>query len=286
MSAILLTGRHGDICNFLPVAKHIYDTTGQKPAWIVNRLYLSTLLGATYVEPDPVHFSLHKLQHALEYTEAKYGKANVLNATAWGKHWKGRRDSSFNLLSWENVGYGQHFENTKCFPLVFDNRDRQREAWLLDHYVKSSRKLILTCLGCSKSSPFHHAPMLTDILSRKWGASCEIVDLCGVKAARLYDLLGLFERAACLVTADTAVLHLATATPDLPVVALLNDNPFLATRPRCNTALTLHYTSALKRISEIHAAIFGALQQAQRKSPSKTAPESSSGQLHTALESA
>ena len=46
-----------------------------------------------------------------------------------------------------------------------------------------------------------------------------------MKAERFYDLLALFERAKCLVTVDTAHLHLAYACPTLPVVAIIGANP-------------------------------------------------------------
>lgn len=279
-TAIVLLGRHGDLINLLPVAKHLYDTTGEKPHWVVSRVYWTTLMGCNYVEPDPVHFSIHKVQHALEYSQSKY--AITLNGTAWGKHWKGSRVNSFNYSSWDNVGYGKHFADFKGFPLVFDARDKDRESFLVERYC-DSRPLILLSLACCKSSPFHHASNLQGIIRRKWGSSCNIVDLCDVKAARLYDLLGLFDRAAVLVTGDTAALHLATASPELPVVALVNDNPFLSTQPRCKLAFSSAYAQAIPNVSRIHAAIWEALQQAQRKKQTQTVPESS-GELDSALE--
>lgn len=272
-TAICLLGRTGDCINLLPCAKHIYDSTGEKPFWVVSKTYLLTLLGCDYLIPDAVHFSIHKTQHAMEYAQAKYD--NVLNGNAWGKSWKGRRDAAFNYLSWENIGYGKHFEDTEGFPLVFDKRDVERENFLVTRHIQGTRPLILTCLGCSKSSPFHHHQQLQDIIVRKWGQSCQIINLCGVKAARIYDLLALFDRASCLVTTDTAALHLATATPDLAVVALLNDNPFLATRPRCKVLFSTHYALALQHVSDIHAGIFSGLQQARERRRNKTEPEPS-----------
>jgi hypothetical protein len=54
-----------------------------------------------------------------------------------------------------------------------------------------------------------------------------LIDLGKIKAHRLYDLLGLMERARFLVATDSAVLHLARAVPALPVVALQADTPGL-----------------------------------------------------------
>ena len=47
------------------------------------------------------------------------------------------------------------------------------------------------------------------------------------QAERIYDLLALYQRAHCLVTIDSAPLHLARACPTLPVIALTNDQPIL-----------------------------------------------------------
>jgi hypothetical protein len=46
-----------------------------------------------------------------------------------------------------------------------------------------------------------------------------------LRAGRVYDLLGLFEKAEALVTIDTLHLHLSAAVPTLPVYALICDGP-------------------------------------------------------------
>ena len=94
-----------------------------------------------------------------------------------------------------------------------------------------------------------------EAIKRKHGGRCRIVDLCDVRASRIYDLLGLFERASLLITGDTYALHLATAVPRLPVIALVNDNPFLATTPRCNVVLKLKYSEAVERMRDVHASV-------------------------------
>lgn len=272
-TAIILLGRYGDIINALPIARHICDVH-EKPAWVVSKQYQSVLMGCDYLTTDAVHFSIHKTNHAVDYASGKY--SHILNATAWGKHWKGRRDTSFNYLSWEHVGYGGQFFDVKKFPLVFDNRDAGRERFLVQHHVRSDKPIILTCLRCSKSSPFGHASAMQAIIERKWGNVCQIVDLCGVKAARIYDLLGLFELADVLVTTDTAALHLSTACPKLGVIAFTNDNPFLATRPRLKPLFSCGYALALGSAQRVNESIFAALQSARERRLEETLSSASS----------
>ncbi len=70
------------------------------------------------------------------------------------------------------------------------------------------------------SSPFAGA---AGVLASLLRLGVRVVDVSDVRAHRIYDLLGLFERAAVLVAGDSAPLHLAHAVPSLPVVMLTQD---------------------------------------------------------------
>ncbi len=88
-------------------------------------------------------------------------------------------------------------------------------------------KLVLLSLG-GVSSPFPLAPILKELVKAKFPApKWQVVDLANIKAERFYDLLGLYEKAHCLMATDSGPLHLARATPELPVFALVNDKPLL-----------------------------------------------------------
>lgn len=107
-----------------------------------------------------------------------------------------------------------------CFPLVFDRRSPEREYKLIP---KSKKRFIIASLD-GISSPFPYKALVLELLKL---TGCNIIDLSTIKAERFYDLLGLYERARCLVAIDSAPLHLSRAVPELPVVALANDKPML-----------------------------------------------------------
>lgn len=256
-TAIVQLGKFGDICNLLPIAKHLHNS-GKTPHWVVSINYMSILAGVDYVHPDPVHFSVTRIKDALNYAKARYG--NVLNGQPYGKEYTGPKDDSYNLLAWKSCGFGEHFDDVNTFPLVFNKRDFDREDFLaVQHGCKNTgAAIILLAIGCARSSPFPSRSILMDSIYRKHGNRCHIIDLCDVKAARIYDLLGLFEKATVLITADTYALHLAAAVPTLPVIALVNDKPFLSTRPRCRVVLKLKYSEAAERVKDVHQSVFDA----------------------------
>lgn len=250
--AIVLLGKFGDCANILPVAKHLYDSRNT-PALVCHMNYSPLLRGVTYCKADPVHFPLTRTDLAMEYARNKY--ADVRLAQIYGRTYQGPKEVSYNELAWQSVGYGEHFKDTKNFPLIFDRRDAEREKFLMEQNIEGGRPLVLLSVGCGRSSPFAAHYAFGEAIRRKHGHYCEIVDLCKVKAARLYDWLGLFDRASLLITADTAALHLAAASPKLKVIALVNDKPFLATSPRCNVVLKATYSEVTGKMADIHAAI-------------------------------
>lgn len=251
-TCLLILSKFGDICGILPIAKHLSDS-GNKPAMVVNMNFASILRGVSYALPDIVHFPMSRLDLGREYAKNKY--ATVLECQPYGKGYKGRRDVPYNLLAWQCAGFGQHFDDTKNFPLIFDRRDKERESFLVTTHRRGDKPLVLISVGCSRSSPFatHHA--FSEAIKRKHGHYCEILDLCNVKAARLYDLLGLFDVASLLITGDTSALHLAAASPAMKTIVLNNDNPFLASRPRCNVVYRTTYNQVADKMAEIHAAV-------------------------------
>jgi len=107
-------------------------------------------------------------------------------------------------------------------PLVFDKRNRQREHDLCGA-LEDGRPMILVGLK-GKSSPFKDAAALFDLIWHEFSDQYNVVDLSEVKAERIYDLLGLYDNAAALVSIDTVHLHLSRAS-QVPVFALARDDP-------------------------------------------------------------
>lgn len=252
-SCVILHGKSGDLANFLPIAKHLHDTEGEKPLWIVHRLYMSLLLGAKYVEIMPHVVDFHRVDIALRL--AKTMATRVINATSHGKFYKGTRDQSYNFKAWADNGFGDHFHDLKGYGLVFDNRDPEREATLISQFITGDRPVLLLSLAKAKSSPFPHHALFEERIRRKWSKVFQIVDLQTVHCSRIYDLLGIMDRARVLITADTATLHLATAAPTLKTICLTNDHPFLASRPRYEPIYQTSYSQALANLERVHEAL-------------------------------
>jgi len=135
-------------------------------------------------------------------------------------------------------------------PLLFDRRNPKREADLLAKlYPPALRKkpLLLTNFT-GISSPFGFLPELYPTLHR-FARDFHTVDLGNVRAHRIFDLLGVYEAAAGLLTSDTATLHLAHASPT-PYIAFSVDG-WTGSVPRGNVALALRYNETPRRLTEI-----------------------------------
>lgn len=273
---IFLLGKAGDIINILPVARRIGFALTCTPDFIVANKYVPVLLGVSYVNIVKVAYHVVEIHRALNALSKNY--QTVLMAQTYGRHWTGRRDISHNVIAWLNCGFTEDdFADTKKFPLVFDKRDPERERFLVSQHVKTRKPLILISVACSRSAPFGSHRVFMDAIERRWSNKCEILDLCRVKAPRIYDLLGLMEKARVLITSDSSPLHLATAIPRLPVIALLGDNPYTAARPRCNIVGRFGYNEAIGRMTDVHTAVAGALSL----SPDGTGEGGESAQAHS-----
>ena len=126
--------------------------------------------------------------------------------------------TSYQKDSWRVAGRLAEWD--LCLPLVFDRRNPEREAKLIP---KTKKKIILAALD-GISSPFAHKPLVLELLKL---TNALVIDLSTIKAECFFDLIGLYEKAHCLVATDSAPLHLSRAVPNLPVVALTNDKPIL-----------------------------------------------------------
>lgn len=214
-------GRAGDILNVLPLAELEYRTDGRRPWFMVARAYAGLLEGVSYVVPvifeGPFELVIPALIIARRLTE------NVVLTQIYGA---GIRSAmlctSFARESWWSGGARVPWGS---LPLTIDRRDRNREALLISrvlgpHYGK---KIVLVA-ATGTSSPFPYRPALLSALRASLTFEFAIVDLSLVVADRFFDLLGLFEKAWCLVSIDTGHLHLAHACA-VPVIAIVTRDP-------------------------------------------------------------
>lgn len=249
-TAVMTLGRYGDIMVSLPIAYHLWKTTGVKPAFITGDECHSILDGVNYVEKVRYIGHYSDLTGAISTLKPRFKK--LLVAQMYGNHGAKRVTDSFCKDAWAQAGmlpiHGK-------VPLVFDNRDSQREAELVKQHIKPGLNLLLNLSG--HSSPFPEAAALTADIYRRWEKVFNIVDLSKIKAARIYDLLGLYDAAQVLVTSDTATLHLAGASK-IPAIELIADTPELwyGSRRAGNCVKAVRYQESSLRREEIHESIF------------------------------
>ncbi len=236
MSTFVLLGRNGDLLGILPML-YADSLKGIRHKLVVAAEFASLLEGVSYVDPVVVDLPHYDIAKACLQMKGVNGEVKCLQikgprdqVAEWT--WKpagitANQTPSFEQEPWRAAGrlneWGTH-------PLVFDKRNPEREAALLDKVLpkRPGRKkpLMLVSSG-GISSPFQYKELLHDLLALKFGKSYRIIDLATVSADRFFDLLALFERAAILVATDSGPLHLTRAVPRLPVVAITNDKPSL-----------------------------------------------------------
>lgn len=236
MALWLLLGRHGDLLIGLPMMHAEFLATGQKQKLVVSAEYADTVSGCSYLEPIIWDGAWNDLGRAYKYAQTLSknvrvcqvaGPKHVLDKIVYGGKFD-RQTDSFECEMYRVAGAMQLWP--KNLPLMFDKRDKTREGILLQqlfmdmHWKKREQPLILVSTS-GFSSPFQYTELLWDLLETRL-KGYNVVDISNLKAERIYDLLGLYEKARCLIATDSAPLHLAQAV-NLPVCALIADTPTL-----------------------------------------------------------
>jgi hypothetical protein len=145
-------------------------------------------------------------------------------------------------------------EDYKRLPLVFDRRSPEREAQLVRTWKKTNKPLLLLNFE-GATSPLAATPQVVKAMAPLW-KHFEIVNTNEVRAHRIYDLLGLFDVAAGLVTIDTATLHLAAASK-VPVLAYTRDDGQAGSIPKCNCFANIGYSRAASELHTMQQVIGG-----------------------------
>lgn len=233
----LQLGRAGDVCNILPLA-YADAQSGKRSAIMVAKEFGGLLDGCTYVDQIVFDGSMGELDRAIKYADGlsknvkvaqltgPYDLIKQVVVTRNGAEYRTTTES-FLKDHWNLCGRLADWKLQ--IPLVFDNRDSDREAALIKEHIPDKNKKLILVHANGISSPFPHRELLLELLRLKFASRYDILDLSTVKAEKFYDLLGIFEhkRVHCLVAIDSAPLHLAYASKSLPVAALVNDTPSL-----------------------------------------------------------
>ena len=253
-------GRYGDIINILPVARLIAERWG-KPAFLINREFASILDGVSYVTPHIYENNYGEINKAIELAKKTY--PCVINAQIWGAGFNPvRQCPAYNLESWRMAGFESAFHNPALLP-VFDRRNLAQEEAIFKKLSDGRPMLLLKAHG-ALSAPYASGAKLEELMRQRFEPDYQVVELGSLKTERIYDLIGVMDRAALLVTIDTMSLHLAAAS-DVPVVALVNHDPWVSSIPRCNCVAKINYSEANPNPEKVIPLVEQALQSAARR---------------------
>lgn len=230
----IVLGKLGDILNILPLLHKSYVDTGEKPRFMVAKEFASVLDGVSYVEPIIFDGPYHELSKAIEYAKTLGGEyvscqvsgpvQDLVDANPESTGQTGKWSTSYAKEAWRLASALDKWDDN--LPLIIDQRSKTREEALLREcgLIKRGKSLPIILLSLnSNSSPFPYADLLRELITLKFHFRYRIVEL--PKAERIYDLMALYEKAHCLISVDSAPLHLAWACRNLPVFALANDKP-------------------------------------------------------------
>lgn len=236
-------GRLGDIIILLPAMKHIYDTEGIKPRLIVSTEFASVLDGVSYVEKEAIGLNWGQIHAATVYAKNK-GWAPVVTQ-GHGVNWTAKDPFNCpNYMTAMHARTGVPIDLMTKLPLVFDQRDKRREAAAAcpaDPFIAVNWK--------GWTSPFKDSAIVMADLKKHFGKRVNFADMGAMKLPKVYDLIGVMDRAIGTITIDTVTLHLAAASPK-PYIALVN-NGGSASTPRGNCVLTIPYADVLRDVRKI-----------------------------------
>jgi predicted GH43/DUF377 family glycosyl hydrolase len=261
----IVLGRAGDILNILPLMLVEYQA-GRSSRLMVAKEFAGILEGVKYVDPIIFDGAPHEIDRAVELARTMFKDVMCLQVAGPPEMIKQHtydpagqphaKTESFQKEMWQLAGKLELWRDQP--PLVFDNRNAEREKSLLSlkQFGYSNRDWILVAVD-GHSSPFPYKKLLIKLLELFFHrrVSFQIIDLSEIKAERLFDLLAVLthRKARMLFASDSAILHLAYAVPTLPVIALTQDKPSLwhgaAWRP--NHIFHCRYSDWMNRADEM-----------------------------------
>lgn len=251
--------KYGDLCSILPILRREAQLT-KKPATVLTaQPYAELFEGCSYVDPVLWAGEWCDLRGAVKKAKQVYNE--VIVPSTFGLNWPVQKKfPSFQLDQWDRAGCYALFDT---LPLVFDRRDKEREAALVAATAGADEKIILFA-DLSESSPFAYRDELFKTLTSTFPEH-RIVLLSTVRAGKPYDLIALYDRADALVSMDTMHLHLSKAS-EVPTVALVADKPefWHGTAYQDRFLMHVRYCDYVVRKAEIIHALNRAIAKRQR----------------------
>jgi len=260
----VLLGRTGDLISVLPLLREEAQA-GRRPTLMVAKEFLGVMTGVSYCDVVPFDGAFDDLDGAVAKAKEIAVEVKCVQVTGPPDAVKrltydptntdSAKTDCFQKEVWRFMGRFDRWKDQP--PLMFDGRDPEREVALLNSIVRPAKKKILLVALGGNNAPFPYPDLCFELLRLKF-PKMHIIDLSKIKAKQVYDLLGLYEMAHCLVACDSAPLHLAYAlVKTLPVVALINDKPSLwhGSAWRANHIAHIRYTDFPKAAVEMLDAI-------------------------------
>lgn len=244
-------GRYGDLILLLPAFRLWSIMCGKAVRVFTAMEFASVLEGASYVEPYPL--SLHWMGDTYRFVEiAKKMHPWVICTQLHGQGLNCVPDSfpSFSMTMWNRTGLRQLYHT---LPLIFDRRNLEREAALAKRLgIGLTNKPVLAYNLEGDTSPLPRKELLHSAMIDRLREKFHLINLGPVRATRIYDILGLYDRAAVLVTIDTATLHLAPASK-VPYIALTRDDGSgqSGSIPKGNCVLKVGYSQMPNQLNNI-----------------------------------
>jgi hypothetical protein len=267
----VLLGRFGDVIQMLPCLMEIHRRTGMKPTLIISDQYASVLDGVSYVNPYSIHVNwwtdipkarqiaqsvsqnaivlqwwFDDPEHARMVTESAKGDFVIqCHGRGWGVDISKHPDYGTSMAS--RFGFTQ--EEWVRLPLVFDRRDTKREETLARQFLGVDKRPVLLMNFTGQSSPFGLVPEVMAAVRNAFGKVFRVVDLGPIHAFRIFDLLGLYDRAVGLITSDTSTMHLAPASK-IPYIGFTVDS-WSSSVPKGNCMLHLKYKQVRSKLQQV-----------------------------------
>lgn len=180
-----------------------------------------------------------------------YAGKNVVVLQSHGRNWgvNVNLDPDFGTSMARRLGFSR--DEWLSLPPVFDRRSPVRESQLIQRYAGNGKPTFLYNFS-GISSPFAYVPEMMRLL-HPFRTKFNMVDLSQIHAHRIYDLLGLFDQAAGLITIDTSTFHLAPAS-NVPWIGLRVDG-WCQSVPKNGCVFDCYYSQVPKKLKEMENVI-------------------------------
>ncbi|HSZ58495.1 MAG TPA: hypothetical protein VK797_22705 [Tepidisphaeraceae bacterium] len=232
-TAILQPGRAGDLLTLIPAFRWLTEQAHRRITLLVDEPYVQMCERFAWMKQVVCDWTGGPMPLFHRAVEGEFGRFDEVRITT--NAWDRRDLRDFITVQWDRTGCPLSFIDT--LPLdVHECRDPE-ERQIVEKYAPAS-PLPLALFNCThfrsagRPAGFARGEALFAFLQKQFPALLWL-DLGSFRAPRMYDLLGLFERATesggVLVASDNGILHLGRVT-QVPTIALVLDDPLRASR--------------------------------------------------------